>query len=411
MSIFTNIFNKQTPLSEPVKKTEKFDLQSKVFHYSKVESPLFKEDKAKGWINYGAKNDYPEFLLDLLQGSALHNGIVMGKSYLVAGDDFLVDGLTLSQLRESNLNEYLKVNDLIENGYNENLYDIKSKIALDYIISGSYCLKLTWSLDFSKIVEIEYVPWTTVRASIKNEDGKVEHYYVSENWKGNNIKAEKYQAFTIDAHLPDGVLPEEYESVDQHPFDNTQILYVKNHFPGYIYYGRPSYTGAVTEIKATNVLSEFYYSSIQNGFTPSMVITFNEEPGSAEEGRSVTRRLEEQFTVKGVGRKLAVFFAKGKDLAPTFTTLDVKNLDAQMLQIQNQLFASIVAGHSVTSPELVGIAVPGKLGTSDLDQAYKIFKNTVINKDKDVLERTFNMISSINGITGKITISDKNPLI
>ena len=159
---------------------------TKVIQYSKIDPPQFKEQKNKGWVSYGKDNKYPQFLLDLLEGSSIHNGIVQGKSYLISGDDFLYNGKPIDQIREEDLNTWLILQEILRNGYEANWWDLKQQLALDYTIAGAFALKIKWALNFSKIVEVEYVPWQNVRAGIK-EEGKVRNYYVSSDWGKHNV--------------------------------------------------------------------------------------------------------------------------------------------------------------------------------------------------------------------------------
>jgi hypothetical protein len=187
-------------------------------------------------------------------------------------------------------------------------------------------------------------------------------------------------------------------------------MFVKNHWNGYKYYGRPVYIGALTSIKSSAVLSNFFLSSIENGFTPSFIVNFNEKPMSTEQGKEITADWRKQFTAAGQGRKLGVVFSNSKDTAPTFHTLDVKNVDQQLVALQKDLFYTITAGHSVTSPELVGIPVPGSLLSGDsFEEKWKLFYAQTISFDKAVIERAFNKLASINGVKDFVGISERKP--
>lgn len=405
MSNFLSFFTKK-PIEQS--KTETQLIAPFVQHYSKIELPTFKENEANGWTQYGSDNQFPSFLLELAEQSAIHNGIINGKSYLIAGGDFIVNNLPLEEWKKTaSINEAVEVQSLINNAYGEPWHDLKAKFALDWTISGAFAMIVNWSMNFSRIVSVEYVPWQNVRAGIPI-NGRVERYFVAENWKGRQIEATEYQAFSINSHLPDGILPDEFESISDYPYSHQQLLYVRNHFPGWKVYGRPSYIGALTSIKSSSMLSQFYQSSIENGFSPSMIISYNQQPSSEEQGNSIRKSLEKQFTNKGVGRKLAVFFSPNRDAAPNFVPLDVKNLDTQMLQLQNALNSDIITGHSVTSPELVGVSVPGQLGTGDFEAKWNLFNKTVIQKDKAIIERVISLIAGINGIQSTIKIEDKS---
>ena len=228
MNTFFNFFNRK-----PIEQPKEVSIASPfVQHYSKIELPSFREVATNGWVTYGADNQFPSVLLELAETSAIHNGIINGKSYLIAGDDFIVNGLPINEWKaDAPINEVIEVQSLIENGYGENWYDLKAKLALDWTLSGAFALIVNWSMDFSRIVSVEYVPWQQVRAGIPIA-GSPKKYFVAKEWKGRQIEAREYSAFDINSHLPDGKLPDEFETIEDYPYDHQQLLYVKNHFPG-----------------------------------------------------------------------------------------------------------------------------------------------------------------------------------
>ena len=60
-----------------------------VIHLINTAPPQFKEvknvDTTKPWVKFGDANNYPDYLVDLLNGSAKHNAIVTGKTQYVYG--------------------------------------------------------------------------------------------------------------------------------------------------------------------------------------------------------------------------------------------------------------------------------------------------------------------------------------
>ena len=376
--------------------------------YDSTPLPLARENASRGWVEYGADNAYPDFLLELLDTSALHSGIVAGKSFLVAGGDFLVGGVPLAQWAESApTDRATAVRSFVENSYGEHWSDLKSMAATDYVVSGSFALEVIWSLDFSRIAEVKHISWACLRPEPKDEEGRVPGYWYAPQWrKTGRMKTEpvRIQAFDINAHVPDG------EAVpDAHPYDHRQVLYVRNHSASE-YFGRPVYAGAINDIRTSAALSEWMLGSAENGFTPSVVITYHEPPQSKEEGNAIASSMMKQFANKGGARKIAVLFANSKDSAPTITPLAVKNIDDSLIAVSDKVQNSIVTGHAVTSPELVGVSVPGLLGSGDIQLKWNIFNATVIKPTKAVIERTFTMLAEVNGVTEDISFQDINPL-
>jgi hypothetical protein len=391
--------------TEPIKVVVN-DWKEQVIELSKIEVPTIKENKSKGWVEYGDDNLYPERLLEYLDGSALHNGIVIGKSKLVAGGNILIDGVELNVWNQTaDPSQAVIVNTTIDNkAGNASWYDIKNWIALDWIISGNYCLEIIWSLDFSKIIAVNYIPWTKIRPGIKNEEGKITHYYYKENWADRRGEVKVIEAFD---EMSKGSVDEDGVSLYSH----NQLLYVKNNWPGQEYFGRPTYFGALSDIKASEMISKWNLNALDNGFTPSVIIKFPVKPGSKEEADGIINSIRSQFSPRKAMQKIAVLFSNGMDQMPEITPIVVENIDKQLQELKTQVENSIVAGHMVTSKELVGL--PGNTGfaSQDLDVAWNIFYNSVIQDEKMNLERTFQMILEVNGFIpqSRVQFETKNP--
>ncbi len=408
---FFDFLNKKEAVIPPAL-PEAYKFGSFQVELSKPEVPVIKESSKGAWVEYGERNDYPEVLLSFLETSSLHNGITQGKSYLISGGRILIDGRVYEDWRvDAPVNDITKM-DLFLNNFGDPLFDIKSNAALDYTISGSFALEIVWSLDFSRIAKINYVPWNRLRPEARDAEGNINHYYYSEDWsqfggffRKGMVEPLPLQTFDPAAHRPEGgKLPEDWK------YQHNQILFTKNHWPGYDYFGRPVYQGALTDISADSKLSLFYLGAVENGFTPSVLITYTEPVGSEEEARTIGKNIQKEFTIKGAGRKIMVLFANSPETAPKVEPLNVQNLDQQMIALQAQLQNAIVTGHGVTSPELVGVSVPGQLGTGDLQLKWNIFYNNIIKKDRLVIERVFNQLAKINGIENLITFETINPL-
>lgn len=408
-------FNRKEDTTSPVKTT--FKPESFTINLSTYEAPKIKESRYGDWMEYGEKNDFPQVLMEFLDTCTLHAGIVTAKSAMVAGGEILVDGIPLADWRKTNpVDKTVPLVTFLNNSYAEDWTSLKNKLALDRVISGSYCLKVTWSLDFSKISKVEHIPFAWVRPGKKDEDGCITKYFVSSCWSKNGRRPKEdeiteYQAFDVECHLPKGELPEGIKNIDEYPFDHEQILFVKNHWPGIEYFGRPTYQSCITDIRTLATLSQYFNNSTENGFTPSVTITYLEPAGTDEEAAAIATKLKKQFSVTGNARKIAVLFANSKETAPIIQPLDVKNLDGTLITLQESVQSNIVTGHAVTSPELVGITVAGQLGNGDVELKYRIFYNSVVRPDKEAIENTLNYLMEFNGITSRVTFKENNPTI
>lgn len=365
-----------------------------VMNFSRPEIPVIRESRNHEWVSFGEYNNYPQQLIEYTDTSAIHNAIITQKSLMVAGSGFALDGVRLSDV-VSNGEVYSKALNMISNG-GHNLHKVVANLAMDYELFGAFALEVVWSMDFTRVVAVKHVDVSKLRSGKFNDDGEVDHHYWSRDWSSlRNNPPVKMQAFFTEAR-----------EGKQH----TQVIYVRNVKPGFEYYGVPSYSGALSWIKIDSQLGKFHLSNIENGFNPSMTVKFYEKPGSVEERMDIMNAIKKQFGgVRNTGKAM-VFFSDGKELSPDVEPINVQNLDKQFIVLAEQAVSQILSGHRVTSPELMGISVPGKLGTADLNVSYAIFNRTVVGPDRMVIENVLNEIAAVNGVTAEITLTEFNPL-
>jgi len=54
--------------------------------FAEAKQPEYREKKKEGYMEYGEKNDYPLYLVELFNKSAKHNAIVRNKVHYICGN-------------------------------------------------------------------------------------------------------------------------------------------------------------------------------------------------------------------------------------------------------------------------------------------------------------------------------------
>jgi len=356
------------------------------------EVPVILEKKQYDWIYFGEDNLYPNYLSELPYGSAIHNAIVKTKAKMNAGDGILLNG---SKTFEDSQAEYLKLPPSVKADYDlfienknsdEGVNALISKLAYDYQLFGAFAYEVIYNFEFTKIVTLKHVPVKNVRVG-KDKD----KYFVSPNWADKKIKPiEIYKFDTLDK-----------EHVNQLVYEKTGGLEV---------YGEPSYIGGISWIKVDYQMGIFHLSSIENGMNPSLWLKFYKLPASENDRDEIMANIKNQFKgAKNAGKHM-VTFSDGKDLAPDFEPIDVNNLDKQLLLLAELCDKKILTAHQLTSPLIVGISVSGQLGgNTELQVAFKIFDNTIIEADRKKIESSLQEILNFNKTPVKIEINQFDP--
>ena len=401
---FIDLFLKKEPktIVQPIEVAQ-INNEMNIISLSKIEMPLISENKREEWVNFGEDNTYPQLLLELTRESAIHQAILQSKSLMVGGQEFLFNKTKTQIASDEFVNSLLpnqkdELNRLLNepNQKEQSLHDIVMLLATDYETFGAFAVEVIWNNDFTMIAEINRVEVENIRCG-KMVDGRVNTYWYSRDWSRNYIK--RNPPISIAA----------FDS--ENKTDASQLIYVKNDKAGFEYYGIPNYFACLSYIKVDTELAKYYLSTIQNGFNPSLAIKFYTLPGSPEEKSQIAASIKSQFGSTRNSGKAMIFFSDGKELAPDVTPIDVTNLDKQYLAMAEQVIQQILSGHRVTSSELFGIQVPGKLGDSNLDVSYNIFLNTVIKPDSAKIEKVLTKIFKINGLNFNVDIQPLNPII
>lgn len=334
-----------------------------VLTFAEAKQPEYKEKKGVGYIQYGDRNDYPNYLVDLFNKSAKHNAIVKSKVHYITAN-----GWTSSEEARTFVE---KVNRI------ESLEDLTRKVSLDTEIFGGYYLEIIWN-DLGQLAEIWHIDYTKIRTNKDNTQ-----FWYKEDWKDNKEEAKVYTAFN----------PNQEDK-------SRQILYVKEYRPNMGIYSLPTYFGALNYIESDIEISKHVLGNAQTGFSASKLITLPNGEPSDDEKKNIEQRFTKRFSGSD-GKKFILSFVTDPQRKPIIDDLGASDITKEDFQKVDELIqTNIFSGHQITTPSIFGIATPGKLGSrSEMRDGYEIFKNTYVNSKQMHLESVFNMLAKLRGIT------------
>lgn len=333
----------------------------RVLTFAEARQPEFKEKKGEGYIQYGDRNDYPNYLVDLFNKSAKHNAIVKSKVHYITAN-----GWKGSEEAETFIQ---KVNRM------ESLDDLTRKVSLDAELFGGYYLEIIWSVT-KQLSEIWHLDYTKIRTNKDNTQ-----FWYKEDWKDNKEKQTVYTAFN--PATPVG----------------KQILYVKEYRPNMGIYSLPGYFGALNYIESDIEISKHVLGNAQTGFSASKLITLPNGEPSDEEKRNIEKRFTNRFSGSD-GKKFILAFVNDSARKPIIDDLGASDITKEDFnRVDSLIQTNIFSGHQITTPSIFGIAEAGKLGSrSEMRDGYEIFKNTYVNSKQMHLESVFNMLAKFRGV-------------
>lgn len=374
-SLFNGLFNRQ-PRETIVDRAPQDKILSdvaEILKFSSLDMPKPVESRNRDWVTFGTNNSFPLELIDYKNGSSLHAAILESKTKLVSGD-----GLMFKETEEESV-AWIVAN-ATKVPFWTKLDYIFSQVAKDFELFGYACYEVIYSMDRTKIVDMNWVDASRIACGKMDESGNINEYYYSENWRNIN----HYPPKKIDAFDPNG------EAV-------RQLVFMRRQESNMDYFGLPGYYPALKWIKADNLMADYNLAAITNGFSPSIVFKFFKKP-TPEERRVIVESIKGQHGGAKNAGKAIFLFSDGKELAPEVQTLDVTNLDNRLLQVADQIVQQIISGHRAY-PALQGIQTPAKLGYStEMKDSWSIFDAMVIKPDQEFLLDHFKIVLRYNGI-------------
>ncbi len=327
------------------------------FHDNKL--PVFKENKAKGFVTFGADNLYPDFLVELFNKSPKHNAIVSAKASYIAGIGTEVFGQNTTDIAKAeaklkNINAY------------ETYEELKAKIAYDLELFNGFCVEVIWNKAKTSPSEYYHIPFKDVRKTL---DG---HYSYSEDW--SDPKAERVH------YMP-------YNPITR---ESKQLYYCQFYRPGEGTYPLPDYVGALKYIEVDTEISNYYLNSIKNGFTAQTHIQLFKGIPTPEEARATARRFKENYQGTDNAGGLIIQYNDPTEKESVISNLQPSDFDKQFDLLNKTVQQEIFVAHKVNSPMLFGVRVDGQLGgRTELIEAYEMFHHSYIEPRQQKIDDVF----------------------
>ena len=330
------------------------------FHDNKL--PVFKENKAKGFVTFGADNLYPDFLVELFNKSPKHNAIVSAKASYIAGIGTDVFGQNTTDIAKAeaklkNINAY------------ETYEELKAKIAYDAELFNGFCVEVIWNKAKTAPSEYYHIPFKDVRKGLEGE------YVYCEDWTDAKAPRISYQP---------------YNPITR---ESKQLYYCQFYRPGEGTYPLPDYVGALKYIEVDTEISNYYLNSIKNGFTAQTHIQLFKGIPTPEEARATARRFKENYQGTDNAGGLIIQYNDPTEKESVISNLQPSDFDKQFDLLNKTVQQEIFVAHKVNSPMLFGVRVEGQLGgRTELIEAYEMFHHAYIEPRQQKIDDVFSYL-------------------
>ena len=337
--------------------------------------PTEKVLSARDMVEWGTRNAYPDYLLDLYNNVPTLRSIINGNIDYVAGDDVSITPLQA----EYDNQEMNKRGDSIR----EQIKDI----AKDYEIYGGFALQVIRNLA-GEVAEVYYIDMRFLRT---NKECDV--FYYSEKWGKGGRDVVVYPAF-----MPN--LDWNSLSDEERQRHVSSILFVKNVHTQV--YPAPLYAASVRACEIERQIDEFHLSDINNHFVSSAIINFNNGDPGQEVKEEIERNLNEKFTGATNGGRMMVSWNANKESATDIVEFKVEDFGERYKALSQHSRTQIFTAFRAI-PLLFGLTSEANTGfsTEEFEQSFKLYNRTQI---QPVQRMICDVYDKIYGQKGVLTI-------
>jgi hypothetical protein len=335
------------------------------FNFAKYQptEAIEKENRA-GYIDYGDNNLYPQYLINLYHNSPIHNALVNSIAFMISGKG---------------------TNTILDNALNGLAFDLK--------LQGQFVAEIIWSLDGTRVAQINHLPFENCRLAYDKDCEEVTGVYYSYDWA--NTRSKKGKPTFIPLFDP--------SCAKEYP---RQVIYDHSMCAGSMFYAKPDYYGSLNYVELSYQMGLYHVNNILNGLFPSFIINFLNGIPQKEEREQIRREWESRLSGASNAGKFLMTFNEDPTRAPQIESFPLSDADKQYEFLSDETAKQIMIGHRITSPLLFGIRdVGGGFGSNkdEMIVALDIFNHQVIQPYQRLITDVF------EPILGNVQIEQNSP--
>jgi len=347
-------------------------------------SPSIVEQTNKDWVEYGADNNYYQYLIDLYYSSPTNNACIKGKADMIYGYGPEV------VKADRHLKGYLDFKTIFQNE------EVK-KCVMDLTMLGMCAFQIVKSKDGKKYVKAYHFPMQTLRPQKANDKGEIEKWFYCADW----------------SKLKKGQKPKEFAAFGYDDNAKECMMVIKPYSTGNFYFAPPDYQGGTQYCELEGEISNYHLNNIKNGLAPSMLINFNNGEPSEEIKDAIEAQINAKFGGSSNTGRAIVSFNESKDSAADITPVALSDAADQYQFLSTECIDKILLAHRITSPLLFGVKNSGNGFSSNAEElktASILFDNIVIRPFQNLLIDAFNKVLLKNEVMVDIYFKTLQPL-
>lgn len=345
-------------------------------------SPIIDDRTPYTYVNWGKRNDYPNYLLEMYHNSVIHSACIDFIASAILGDGVNWNEMKLNNQEEVTPNAYEDWNDVIY------------KLALDFAIFGGYAIQVIKNRD-NKTYSFFHQPYSTVRFGKKDANGEIKKAYLCKDWKNTGF----YKPVEMD------IL--NYTDDSKLAMGKPYLMVYTNYNIFDEYYPVPHYHSAIEAIASDIKLKEYDLNAIVNQFTPSGIITLN-PVADDDERKLILKNIEATFTGSDNANNLIITFRQSNEDQPVqFTPITTSSDGVNVFADNNSRNTDRILSAHRLSRGLIGLPIDDAGFSSEgaiLEAQFNLANILLINSLRTKLVRNLNNIFKMNGVDVEVIL-------
>ena len=342
----------------------------RLFNWVPMRSAYTHEEHSYKILQYGRRNSYPQEALYALNRSGTASSCVKALTAFTKGNGFANKAYGRA----------------IINPEGDSINDLLGKVSKDFSVFEGFAIHFNVNM-LGEYVNATWLPFWRVRWGMPNENGKIDHVRVWDNWANEstrfNANPAEIQSIKLFNPNPD-VIMQEIEECGGIENYNGQVLYYTGDAE---IYPSVSFDAVFDQVLTNGLQAEFDKNFIQNRYSSSTVFV-NEDVSDDDE--QFKRNKEEVAKLGGVQNAGSVSYMEGK--ISTLGTV-MPEFDKQHKVVKDSVKDDIIENYNIP-PVLVSRTRQG--GFPNQDEIINSFDyyNGMTQERRDLLSKMFFLFSS-----------------
>ncbi len=353
-----------------------------IVNLSNYTSPIIEEYYGQNYITYGRNNDYFQYLIDRVRGSATNGAVINSIIDLIYGNGLTSDDKDINPIQFKEAVNIFKDEDV-------------RRAVSDIKMLGQCAFQIQYKGGHSKIASAKHIPIEKLAIRKADKKGKINGFYYSDDWTG-------YRSDEDLKYIPAFGTSKE----------GIEILYIKPYRAGLFYFSNVDYQGGLQYAELEEEIGNYHINNIKNGLAPSMLINMNNGvPSSEEKMKKIESEIKKRFSGSSNSGKFILAFNDDNSQESSITPVALSDASEQYQFLSTESAQKILTAHRVISPLLLGLPSATGFGSNaeELATSYTLMIYWVAKPFRDIMINEMSKVLRFNDNPIELYFADNNP--